>query len=173
MTKTKPTSSSLSKLCMVIALATLSACALIEQEDTSVATVRTFDMATADVGQVADALFTDGRVVIRGITFDTNSAELSGAAYASVTRIGEVMASNPALKLAVVGYTDNTGDFQSNLALSRRRAESIVTALKDDFDIASDRLAPVGAGELAAVADNNSDFGRSQNRRVELVVIND
>lgn len=164
--------SGFSKLCMVAAVLTFSACSVFEKE-TAVATVSTFDMATADVGQVADALAEDGRVIIRGITFDTGSAELSGAAYASVTRVGEVMARNQALNLAVVGYTDNTGDFQSNLELSKRRAESIVKALKDDFDVSADRLAPVGAGELAAVADNNSDFGRSQNRRVELVVIND
>lgn len=162
--------SPLSKLAIVSAFVALSACAT---PDTSVATVKTFEMATADITQVGDALVTDGRVIIRGITFDTNSAELSAAAYASTSRIGQVMDANPGLNLAVVGYTDDTGNFNSNLALSQRRAASVVAALKDDFGIAPERLAAVGAGELAAIADNASDFGRSQNRRVELVVIND
>jgi len=172
MTTLKFSFSHAAKVGLVASVFALGACAA-PPPDTSVANVQTFEMGTADLGQVAQALAVDGRVIIRGITFATNSAELDGAAYASATRIGEVMANNPDLSLAVVGYTDSTGDFNSNLALSERRAQSIVNALTSDFDIASDRLAAVGAGELAAVGDNNTEFGRSQNRRVELVVIND
>lgn len=161
------------------ALTLLSACANDKGEvavapppdDTSVASVQTFDIGTADTDQVGNALFRDGRVVIRGINFETDSAELLGAAYASTTRIGEIMAAFPDLKLAVVGHTDNTGDFNYNKSLSERRAQSIVDALNKDFDIEPSRLAAVGVGELTPMATNDTDFGRSENRRVELVVI--
>lgn len=139
--------------------------------ETSVANVQTFDLGTADPVQVGDALLNDGRVIIRGITFDTDSAELTGSGYASVTRLGAVMEAFPELTLAVVGHTDDTGAFDYNLDLSQRRAESIVSALQTDFDIAGERLAAVGVGELSPVASNDTDFGRSQNRRVELVLI--
>ena len=66
----------------------------------------------------------------------------------------------------------NTGDFNSNLTLSERRAQSFVSALRDDFDIANDCLAAIGAGELASVTDNESDYGKSLNIKVELFVIN-
>ncbi len=161
------------------ALSLLSACANGKDEvalappadDTSVASVQTFDIGTADTAQVGNALFRDGRVVIRGINFDTDSAELKGAAYASTTRLGEIMSEFPDLKVAVVGHTDSTGDFNYNKDLSERRAQSIVDALMKDFDVDASRLAAVGVGELVPMATNDTDFGRSENRRVELVVI--
>jgi len=80
------------------------------------------------------------------------------------------MKKNPDLKVAVVGYTDNTGDFKYNLQLSQRRAKSLVDALIAG-GVASDRLAAVGVGPLNPVATNDTTEGRAQNRRVELVLI--
>ena len=80
------------------------------------------------------------------------------------------MKKNPNLKVAVVGHTDNTGDFNYNLQLSQRRAKAMVDALVKD-GVAADRLAAVGVGSLSPVAPNNTPEGRAQNRRVELVLI--
>lgn len=154
------------------ALLLLSACASMQNESSRVGIVETYDIATADPDEVADALQRDGRVILRGINFDFDSAELQGSAYASATRIGTIMDNQPDLKLAVVGHTDSTGNFQYNIDLSKRRAEAIVAALRKDFSIAPDRLVAVGVGPLAPIDTNATDFGRSQNRRVELVVIN-
>lgn len=147
----------------------LSACA---NQSTRVGVVETYDIATADKQEVVDALNRDGRVILRGINFAFDSAELEGSAYASASRIGEIMNENPELKLAVVGHTDSTGDFRYNLDLSERRGQAIVAALRKDFSIGEDRLVGVGVGPLMPVASNADDFGRGQNRRVELVVIN-
>ena len=138
---------------------------------TSVATVSTFNLATADADEIGAALQRDGRVVIRGVTFETDSADLSGASYASVTKLGSLMNAYPSLRVAVVGHTDNTGKFAYNMSLSERRAQAIVKAVQKDFDIAPDRLAAVGVGPLAPIESNKADYGRSQNRRVELVII--
>lgn len=158
-----------------MAVALLGGCATesepAQRTSTVVGTVSTFDLATADVDEVAEALQRDGRVVIRGVTFETDSAGLAGDSYASVTKLGTMMNDHPTLNVAVVGHTDNTGAFQYNMDLSQRRAQAIVQALQDDFDVANERLAAVGVGPLAPIDNNTTESGRSQNRRVELVVI--
>lgn len=131
----------------------------------------TFDMRSADAERVADALERDGRVVLRGITFDTASARLQSGSEPAIARIGEVMNRNPSLRLAVVGHTDDVGDFDFNKSLSQRRAETIVTMLDRDYGVAPDRLAAVGVGPLAPIASNDDEAGRAENRRVELVLI--
>ena len=88
----------------------------------------------------------DGRVVILGITFETESADLSGASYAAVTRLGDLLNRYPALKVAVVGHTDHTGPFEFNIDPSERRAQAIAQALQTDFDVPTERLAAVGVG---------------------------
>ncbi len=154
---------------LFMAFSLLSACA---NQSTRVGVTETYDIATADKQEVVDALNRDGKVILRGITFDFDSAELKGDAYASASRIGEIMNENPGLKLAIVGHTDSSGDFRYNLGLSERRGKAIVATLRKDFSIGEDRLVGVGVGSLMPIASNTDDFGRSQNRRVELVVIN-
>ena len=130
-----------------------------------------FDIATASPEDIAEALKKDGRVAISGgILFDTNSATLAPSAAGLITKVSDAMKKNPNLKVAVVGHTDNTGDFNYNLQLSERRAKALVDALAKN-GIAADRLAAVGVGPLSPVASNDTPEGRAQNRRVELVVI--
>ena len=133
--------------------------------------VSKFDIATASREDIAEALKKDGRVVISGgILFETDSAKLAPSAADLVMRLADVMKKNPDLKVAVVGYTDSTGDFKYNLQLSDRRAKAMVDALVKD-GVAENRLAGVGLGPLNPVATNDTTEGRAQNRRVELVLI--
>ena len=76
--------------------------------------------------------------------------------------ISEALAATPDLKVYVVGHTDNEGTYEYNLALSERRAKSVVDALTSDYGVSIERLKPVGVGPY-------SDKGRGLNRRVELV----
>ena len=68
-----------------------------------------------------------------------------------------------------MGHTDSTGALAATIDLSRRRAQSVVTALTTTHKIAADRLRPDGVGPLAPVANNATEGGRAKNRRVELV----
>ena len=136
-----------------------------------VATVATYDIATANRDDVIASLLRDGRVILRGINFATDNADLSGGSYAAAGNISEVLNRNPQLKLAVVGHTDNTGDFTYNIKLSKRRAQAIVYVLVNDYDVEPTRLAAVGVGPLAPIDTNQTEYGRGQNRRVELVLI--
>jgi OOP family OmpA-OmpF porin len=69
----------------------------------------------------------------------------------------------------VVGHTDNVGPVGVNLGLSKRRAAAVVQVLTTKYAVAADRLQAFGNGPYAPIASNDSETGRSQNRRVELV----
>ena len=79
------------------------------------------------------------------------------------------MKSETALKVFVVGHTDNVGGLEGNMKLSQDRADAVVQALVHDHGIAASRLKSFGAGPYAPVASNDTEDGRAKNRRVELV----
>jgi len=133
--------------------------------------VSKFDIATASTEDIAKGLKKDGKVVIGGgILFETNSAKLAPNAEDLVKRISDVMKKNPDLNISVVGHTDNTGDYNYNVQLSERRAKAFANALIKD-GVPANRLTAVGVGPQSPVATNDTDEGRAQNRRVELVLI--
>ncbi len=132
----------------------------------------TYDVAKASPDDIEAALKRDGKVTLTGgVVFETNSASLSAAGRERTEQLANALKKNPELRVAVVGYTDDTGPFQYNLDLSKQRAEAMVNALIKDFGINQTRLAAVGVGPLAPVASNSTPEGRAQNRRVEVVLI--
>jgi outer membrane protein OmpA-like peptidoglycan-associated protein len=126
-----------------------------------------------DVVASADALATSisgtGRVVVHGVYFDTNKADLKPESEPALTEIVKMLKADANLKLYVVGHTDNVGQFAANVKLSQDRAASVVNALVGKHGIAAARLIPYGDGPTAPMAANNNDAGRAKNRRVELV----
>ena len=75
---------------------------------------------------------------------------------------------NLGLRLEVQGHTDSTGTADRNRDLSLARARAVVAALQL-YGVGDDRLVPRGFGPDVPVADNATEEGRQQNRRVELV----
>jgi outer membrane protein OmpA-like peptidoglycan-associated protein len=69
----------------------------------------------------------------------------------------------------IVGHTDSDGDDASNLDLSKRRAASVKNTLNSEFGIDGSRIETDGKGESQPVTDNNSQEGKANNRRVELI----
>jgi len=135
-------------------------------------TTSIFDVGEASPDDIAQALQQDGRVALRGnVVFATDSAQLSDAGEAAAARLATVLQDSPELVVAVVGYTDDVGDFTYNLDLSRRRAEAMTNTMINEHGVSPDRLAPVGIGELNPVASNETEEGRAENRRVEVVLI--
>lgn len=127
-------------------------------------------LVVADAAALASALDRDGRVVVDGIYFDTDSARLQPASDAALEQVAKLLGERPALKLHVVGHTDSQGSFAHNRTLSAERAASVVAALVGRFGIAAARLSAHGVGPLAPAAGNASESGRARNRRVEIVV---
>lgn len=83
--------------------------------------------------------------------------------------IAGMMAGLPDLKVAIVGHTDDTGSYELNLDLSKRRADAVVAELVNTFGIGANRLFSAGPSFIAPVASNETEEGRALNRRVELV----
>jgi OOP family OmpA-OmpF porin len=87
----------------------------------------------------------------------------------TLEQMTKLLKSSTALKLLVVGHTDNVGSFTSNVELSQRRAAAVVQVLVARFGIAQNRLTPVGVSYASPVASNKTDERRARNRRGELV----
>ena len=111
----------------------------------------------------------DGRVAVYGVQFDTGSTSILPGSEETLAAIAEMMAELPDLKVAVVGHTDNVGGYDSNLDLSKQRADAVVADLINTYGIDSARLFAAGASFLAPIASNETEEGRALNRRVELV----
>lgn len=117
---------------------------------------------------VATQLAAEGHVRIYGINFDTDSDHLRADAKPAIDELLEALKLNPTWKVDIQGHTDATGGAAHNLDLSRRRAASVKAALVA-AGIAADRMTTAGFGQAKPVASNDSEIGRAQNRRVEVV----
>ncbi|MBR6087483.1 MAG: OmpA family protein [Prevotella sp.] len=111
-----------------------------------------------------------------GILFDTGKSTLSATAKNSLAELATVMKNNADCDIAIQGYTDNQGwkkstaeqSAQKNQALSLDRASSVSSYLQS-LSVPATRIKSVqGFGEANPVADNNTEAGRTQNRRVEV-----
>lgn len=134
------------------------------------------EVEAAETGLVivdAEAIGSDmaeyGRVVLDGIVFDFDSADLLPESDAALSNIAAYLGDNPDQSFFVVGHTDSVGTFSYNYSLSGDRARSVVNALADEYGISRDRIEPHGVGPLVPVFTNESEAGRDKNRRVELV----
>ena len=112
---------------------------------------------------------TTGHVSIYGIYFDTGNSEIKPESDAAISEIAKLLRNNDALKLYVVGHTDNVGSFDSNMKLSKERADAVAKALSDKYGIAAARLKPYGVASLSPITSNDTEDGKAKNRRVELV----
>ncbi|HSK10645.1 MAG TPA: OmpA family protein [Vicinamibacterales bacterium] len=122
-----------------------------------------------DAGELAAALREKGSVALRGVQFDTGKATIKAESAPLLAVVGELLTTDPALRLEIEGHTDNVGARAANQKLSHDRAASVREYLVKTHEVAPDRLTAVGYGDSRPVADNDTEEGRAKNRRVELV----
>jgi outer membrane protein OmpA-like peptidoglycan-associated protein len=103
------------------------------------------------------------------VYFDSGQSEVKRRARERLARIGQALAGASDGKILVEGHTDSTGQAKFNMRLSELRAESVKTILVKD-GVSGDRIETHGYGSTKPVASNGTPEGRSQNRRVEVVV---
>lgn len=125
-------------------------------------TVKSAETLNTDIG-------TTGHSAIYGVYFDTGKAIVKPESDPTLAEIVKLLNADPAMRLHVVGHTDNTGTFALNLTLSKQRADAVVAALVGRYRIPAARLDAAGVGSLSPVATNRNEEGRAKNRRVELV----
>jgi outer membrane protein OmpA-like peptidoglycan-associated protein len=132
-----------------------------EQEQENVALNKRFsDLADYDLKGEATVLF------------DVNSANLSEKAKADLKALADTAKTIKGYMIQVAGHADSTGSAANNQQLSDRRAESVVTYLRQSCDVGMSRvLSPVAMGESKAVAPNETAQGKADNRRVTVKVI--
>jgi outer membrane protein OmpA-like peptidoglycan-associated protein len=123
----------------------------------------------ADASSMASTIKTTGKVAVYGIYFDTGKSELKPESLNALAEISKLLKADPALKLYVVGHTDNVGTFESNIKLSMDRANAVINALVTKHSANAANLKPFGNGPCAPVTSNATPEGRALNRRVELV----
>ena len=127
------------------------------------------DLSIVEASEIQQSIADKGHVALYGLYFDTGDDKLTEASEPALIEVSKALKEEQGLNLYVVGHTDSVGSFESNQKLSERRAASIVESLTEEFNIDSSRLVPIGVGLAAPVSTNNTEEGRSQNRRVELV----
>lgn len=139
--------------------------ALLEEKAPELGNVQVFDAAA-----IKNKLASEGKVAFYALYFDTGKSDLKPESKPQLDSMAEVLKSNPAFNVYIVGHTDTVGDLNMNLELSRRRAQSVATALATTYAIPTARITAQGAGPLAPIASNADEAGRQRNRRVEMVL---
>jgi OOP family OmpA-OmpF porin len=114
-------------------------------------------------------LITEGKFSTTGIMFDVNSATIKPESFGVLKDIANVLTENSEVKVKIIGHTDSDGDDTANLALSKKRSESVKDALSKEFGVDKNRLETDGKGEQVPAAPNTSAEGKASNRRVEFV----
>ena len=104
-----------------------------------------------------------------GILFDTDSSELLPVARANIESLVTILKKYPDTNILIEGDTDSIGSDEYNQSLSERRAQSVAN-YQQTLGIPSSRVSTVGLGELNPIASNDTEYGRQQNRRVEVAI---
>ncbi|MFT5802644.1 MAG: outer membrane protein OmpA-like peptidoglycan-associated protein, partial [Nonlabens sp.] len=109
-------------------------------------------------------------VTLKDIFFDTDKAELLPRSFVELDKLVYLMKKHPDMIIEVAGHTDNRGGDRYNIALSKRRARSVVDYLLEN-DIRAKRTRFQGYGSNRPISKNNTEGGRQKNRRVTFLVL--
>jgi OmpA-OmpF porin, OOP family len=148
-----------------------------EPKDRTATFVQVIQPKAMDTGKVsvtnADAIgkgiAADGKIALYGVYFDTGKAELKPESKLQLDEMGKLLNTNKALKVFIIGHTDNQGVLDANISLSQKRAQAIAGALVKDYKVDAKRLLARGVANYSPVVSNAQEAGRAKNRRVELV----
>ncbi|MCY1279866.1 type VI secretion system peptidoglycan-associated domain protein [compost metagenome] len=110
-------------------------------------------------------------IVVNDLLFEFDSAKLTEADKVKLDTIASRLKNEaPSARLTITGHTDSVGSDAYNQSLSERRAQSVTDYLVSSGVSQANIVAVQGAGETQPVADNSTDSGRAQNRRVEILI---
>ena len=125
--------------------------------------------ANIDTVAVSPALVKRVGFAAKDIVFEVDKAKIRPSSDKALQEVVTVLKENPSLNLTVEGHTDSTGTNEYNLELSKKRADAVKDYLVD-AGIDAKRIETVGYGESRPVAENDGVTGRTENRRVVLIL---
>ena len=108
-------------------------------------------------------------ITLNNLYFDYDSDKILPTSNAEIERLSLFLKRNKQVCIEIIGHTDNQGSKSYNLDLSQRRANALMNALIKK-GISADRLTSKGMGSEAPIATNDTEEGRAQNRRVEIII---
>jgi outer membrane protein OmpA-like peptidoglycan-associated protein len=112
------------------------------------------------------------KTAFENLEFETGKAVIRSTSFSSLDELATLLISQPLWKLRITGHTDNVGNDESNMKLSKNRTLAVSKYLQSK-GIDSSRLITEWFGETRPIADNKTPQGRQQNRRVEMEVVFD
>jgi len=104
------------------------------------------------------------------VNFGPNKYNVSEDLIEQLETFAMFLKENKGYSVIIYGYTDDIGKAEDNKLLSQRRANAVKEALTR-YGISTTRLTSIGKGELDPIADNTTDEGRAQNRRIEVELL--
>lgn len=108
-------------------------------------------------------------IVLNDITFDTGKADLKPESFEELDRVAKMLEDNPKITIELSAHTDDTGNDDSNLKLSDKRAKSVMDYMVSK-GIKAERMTAKGYGETQPLVPNDSDENRAKNRRVQFKI---
>lgn len=109
-------------------------------------------------------------ITLGDVLFQSGESELLEEARSSLVEVVDLLQTEPDKKIRIEGHSDSVGDAEYNLKLSETRANSVRTALVA-LGVSADRVTAIGLGEDFPIAGNDTEEGRSQNRRVDVILL--
>ncbi len=106
--------------------------------------------------------------IFKNIVFESGKSDLLPSSYTELNQLAEYLINNPDVKANIIGHTDNLGNKEDNLVLSKNRAEKVLNFLIEK-NISLTKLSFSGMGDSQPISSNISEEGRQNNRRVEVV----
>jgi OmpA-OmpF porin, OOP family len=111
-------------------------------------------------------------LTLRDVLFETGKAQLLPGAMRTIEKVADFLIKNPQRNVLIEGHTDSVGGDEYNQILSEQRANSVRSGLID-YEVPPERITIKGYGKKYPVASNDTESGRQQNRRVEIVILNE
>lgn len=118
---------------------------------------------------IKEKLNDEGKIILYGILFETGSAKLKQESFKEIEALANYLKANPTVNIYIIGHTDDTGDVNKNVQLSKDRALAVKNALLNNYGDYASRILTEGVGPYCPVAVNDTEEGKTLNRRVEIV----
>jgi len=119
-------------------------------------------------GYIVDKFGCPIKVTLR-INFDIDSAEINRDSIYKIKKFAKYLLANRGSIVTIEGHTDSVGSFEHNMQLSKRRAKAVAQKLIE-FGVSPSRIRAIGRGESMPIAPNDTDYGKSLNRRIEAII---